>query len=76
MKSSTNELVCVKTFNTRLDADLARAVLASHGITSAVCGDDCGGSVVELVPTSGGIRLVVSQSDTRAAARILRTPKP
>lgn len=65
------DVICVKTFGTRLDAEVAKSVLAANGIYSYICGDDVGGLGYGVGFTSGGIRLVTAKRDARDALRVL-----
>jgi hypothetical protein len=63
------ELVVVKTFLTRIDADLARAALESAGIAAVVGADDVGGTRPSL--WMGGVTVLVRAADQHDARRIL-----
>ncbi len=39
-----SEIVCLKIFPARFEAELAQQILESHGIKSFVSVDDCGGA--------------------------------
>ena len=70
-----SDLMCVKTFGSRLEADLAKGVLAANGIEALVCADDAGGMRPDLAFTSGGVRLVVAGEDAKDALRVLGRDK-
>ena len=63
------ELVVVKTFLTRMDADLARGALESAGIEAIVRPDDVGGTKPSL--WMGGVGLLVRAEDLNDAKQIL-----
>ena len=61
-------LVPVTTFANRIEADVARGVLESQGIRSAIAADEYAGV---LLLTSGGVQLLVMEDDAKMAAKIL-----
>lgn len=63
------ELVVVKTFLTRVDADLAKSALESAGIVAIVRPDDAGGTRPGL--WMGGVGLLVRAEDADDATKIL-----
>ena len=63
------ELVVVKTFLTRVDADLAKSALESAGIAAMVRPDDAGGTRPGL--WMGGVGLLVRAEDANDARKIL-----
>jgi Putative prokaryotic signal transducing protein len=63
------ELVVVKTFLTRIDADLAKGALESAGIEAIVRPDDAGGVRPNL--WMGGVGLLVRVEDLNDARQIL-----
>jgi len=66
---SDSELVVLKTFLTRIDADLAKAALESAGIEAVVGADDVGGTKPSL--WMGGVTLLVRAEDQHDARKIL-----
>jgi hypothetical protein len=64
------ELVVVRTYTSRLDADLARTALEAAGIESMVESDDQGGLRPSLALTHG-IALLVRSEDVEDADEIL-----
>ncbi|MCL4812501.1 MAG: DUF2007 domain-containing protein [Vicinamibacteraceae bacterium] len=66
-----SEPVTVMNFNTRLDAEVARAALAAADIASTIVGDDAGGLVVPIGVSTGGIHLVVNSEDEERAREVL-----
>ena len=65
------QLVCVQTFRTRAEAELAQASLEAAGIHATVRADDAGGTEPALVLTTGGAKVLVHLADAaRARARI------
>lgn len=66
-----SNLVCVKTFADRLQADMARSLLEANGITASVSADDMGGMRPDLAFTSGGVKLFVLDDNADKALEIL-----
>ncbi len=56
----------IKTFNTRVEADLARIALSSKGIEATVVGLD-----VAFEGGADGVRLLVADDEADAARKIL-----
>ena len=68
-----SELICVKTFANRLEAELAKSVLESNAIKSSVSADDAGGMRPDLGFTSGGVKLFVLDENAERALELLET---
>ena len=66
-----SNLVCVKTFADRLQADMARSLLEANGITASVSADDMGGMRPDLAFTSGGVKLFVLDDNADKALTLL-----
>ena len=66
--------ICVATFSSELDADMARMNLDSNGIDSFISKDDCGGMRPWLQPITG-VRLIVRKSEAKQAFDILQKTK-
>ena len=66
-----SDLVCVKTFPDRLQADMARSLLEANGITASVSADDVGGMRPDLAFTSGGVKLFVLDDNADKALALL-----
>jgi hypothetical protein len=64
------DLVTIRTFTTRVDADLAKSALQAADIECLVSGDDCGGMRPSLSFTQG-IKLVVRSVDADRASKVL-----
>ena len=67
-----SELVVVRTFNNRIEADLAKSALDAADIDSMVSADDAGGEQPGLWPGEG-VSLLVRSEDALRAAEILDT---
>jgi hypothetical protein len=65
-----SELVVVRTFSDRIEADLAHSALEAAGIESMVSGDDAGG-VQPGLWTGEGVALLVREEDAPTAREIL-----
>lgn len=65
-----SELVVVRTFNDRIEAELAQSALEAAGIESMVRGDDAGGTQPGLW-ASEGVAVLVRDEDAIAAREIL-----
>ena len=67
-----SQLVTIRTYLIRIDADLAASALAAAGIDVLVRPDDCGGMRPHM--WYGGIELLVRAEDVEQAERILSVP--
>lgn len=63
------ELVLVRTFLNRFEAELARSALEAAGIDSMIRSDDCGGTRPHL--WVGGIELLVRSEDAEYASELV-----
>ncbi len=66
-----SNLVCVKTFADRLQADMTRSSLEANGITASVSANDRGGMRPDLAFTSGGVKLFVIDENAAKALEVL-----
>ena len=64
------DLTCIRTYDSREEADLAGSFLESNSIQANVFADDCGGWRPGL-HSSEGVRLMVLQKDTERALQLL-----
>jgi len=71
MSGPEDNLVAVKTFSIRPQADRAKQVLAVAGIESMIQGDDAGGALPPLGYATGGISLLVEESKAEEAKKLL-----
>jgi hypothetical protein len=67
---TVTELVAVRRYNNKIDADLAKTTLNAAGIQSFVRSDDYGGSAPHL-SFSSGVEIVVRSEDAQDADAIL-----
>ena len=70
-KELTEDLVCVKTYNNRIEAGFAMNILESEGILSFISADDCGGVYSALSKICGGVKLLVKKEDLEMANDLL-----
>ncbi|MBC8103405.1 MAG: DUF2007 domain-containing protein [Cytophagales bacterium] len=66
-----SELVCLRTFPNRLEAEIAESFLTACGIPAMVAADDAGGMRPGLLIGVGGARLLVLRGQAEAALEIL-----
>jgi len=66
-----DRFVCVKVFESRMEAEMAKGVLEAEGIEARVLSDDGGGTYPALLMGSGGARLMVDRSAVHAAMELL-----
>ena len=67
-----SEVICVKIFNSRLEAEIVRGNLKANGIESMVSADDGGGIRPELA-FALGVRLMIKKEDEARALKILES---
>jgi hypothetical protein len=66
------DLVKVKSFSSRTEAEIAKGLLASHGIKSLITADDVGGMFPYPLSGSFSVDLRVPQNYATKAANILK----
>ena len=67
-----SDIVCIKIFGSRTDAEIAGSALRANNITSYIDADDAGG--MYPFPLSGrtkGVRLFIHDTDSAVAKKIL-----
>jgi hypothetical protein len=64
-----HQLVTIRTYRQRIEAEIARSVLEAEGIQSLIQGDDPGSRAPVMLPAT--IALIVRATDARRAADIL-----
>ena len=69
MPSTDSELIAVRTYLNRIEAEIAQGVLESADIASMIAADDAGGTRPGL--WMGGVRLLVRLEDAQRANEIL-----
>jgi hypothetical protein len=65
------KLVVIKTFSTRIEAELARMALEARGIQAIIRADDCGGMHSAMAFSIGHPRLLVFDVDAEVALKLL-----
>lgn len=65
------DLIVVRTFSQRFEAEIAEGLLAAEGIDSLISADDCGGQRPDLSMRMGGVQLIVRQEEFERANQIL-----
>lgn len=66
------EKVVVKTFNTRLEAEIIKGLLEANGIESIIQADDEGGMApFPFTPTTAGVKLLININDLPKAKKLL-----
>jgi hypothetical protein len=68
------ELVVVKTFGSRPEADLAKSALEAAGIDAMVQADTLGGMREHLAWSGDGFRVLVREEDVVVARDVLNPP--
>jgi len=66
------DLVNLKTFLNRHQAEIIKGILLSEGIEAIVSLDDTGGQLPNVTLISGGVRLLVRAEDLAKAQEILK----
>ena len=66
------DLVVVRTYTYRHEAEIARSVLEAHSIHTMIQADDFGGLQPMVGASTGGVRLLVRRADEQEAKRLLR----
>lgn len=72
---SENSIVAIKSYPSRMDADLAKAVLQANGIEAIVSADDAGGMEPWLA-SAQHIQILVREGDASLARDLLAEPPP
>ncbi|HVH10617.1 MAG TPA: hypothetical protein VM736_12550 [Gemmatimonadales bacterium] len=70
------ELVCIRTFPSRLEAELAKGLLEARGISAMVSMDDAGGMRPEMAFIKGASLFVEPQVAERALELLPAQPRP
>ena len=66
-----SDLICIRTFVHRYEADIAVSLLQSQNLPAMVMAEDQGGLSPHLLAASGGARLIVRAEDAEAALHLL-----
>lgn len=65
------DLVCIQTYRTRPEAEIAKGFLESNGISASISADDAGGAYPCL--SSEEVKLLVTKENLEKAREILNT---
>jgi len=68
--AANGEVITVRSFNSELEADIAKGALEAFGIECMLSRDDCGGQRPHLL-MGAGIRLLVRSGDAERAKEVL-----
>ncbi len=66
------DLICIKNYNNRTEAELVKSLLESSGIEAIISADDCGGMRPHLLLGTNGTRLLVKEEDAQKALDVLK----
>jgi len=64
------DLIKIRTFAQRPEAELAKGLLAAYGVEATISADDCGGFRPHLSLVTGGIQLLIKKEDKEKAEEI------
>jgi len=65
------ELLTVKTYSTRIEAEVGKGELGSYGVKSIIMADDAGGQEGFLLNATGFVKLMVSRKDFDKAVKLI-----
>ena len=65
-----NKLATIKTFNSRIEAEIAKSFLESYGIKTEIFSDDAGQSITSLQSVRG-VKLLTSKGNLIKARQLL-----
>ena len=71
-RGRSEDLVVVRTYSYRPEAELARSALEANGIVAMVEADDCAGQGPDVGTVTGGVKLLVRWPDADRASKLLR----
>jgi hypothetical protein len=66
-----SEIVLVRTFASRMDADMAKTVLEGSGVECFIQSDDCGGMGIYFDQIHG-VHIFVRKEDAKRADEVLK----
>lgn len=67
------DLITIKTYNSRIEAEVDKGLLEGCAIKSIISADDCGGADPNLAFATGGVKLMINEKDIDRAKEILKT---
>jgi hypothetical protein len=65
------DLVILKTYNTRTEAEIAKGLLKTNGISAVIAADNAGGMRPFPFQYVAGVRLMVKDKDLQRAKEII-----
>ena len=68
---TVDDLVVVRTYDYRHEAEVGRSVLEAHSVPSVISADDSGAMGPWLGRSTGGVRLLVRHADRVKAKELL-----
>jgi len=65
------DLICIRKYNNRIEAEIARGLLEANNIPAVVAADDAGGMRPHLLLGDAAVRLTVREEDAEKARQLL-----
>lgn len=66
-----SDLISIRTFTQRFEAELAQGLLSEQGIESFILADDCGGQRPDLAVRMAAVQLLIREEDAVKAKEAL-----
>ncbi len=66
------DAIIIKTFTTRVEAEVFKGILTSAGIQSFITADDEGGWAPYLLNATGFVKLEIDKKDYKKACEVLK----
>ena len=66
-----SDLINIRTFTQRFEAEIAQGLLAEEGIESFILADDCGGQRPDLALRMDAVQLLIREEDSERAREAL-----
>jgi len=66
-----SDLINIRTFTQRFEAEMAQGLLAEEGIESYILADDCGGQRPDLAVRMAAVQLLIREDDFEDAKEAL-----
>ena len=67
-----SDLINIRTFTQRFEAEIAQGLLSEQGIESFILADDCGGQRPDLAVRMAAVQLLIREEDTEKARETLQ----
>jgi len=71
-----SDTICIKTYPSRVEAEIDKSILAGADIVSLVSAQDFSGWFPPLLTGTGGARLLVNEEEADKACEILGISRP